>query len=106
MTSAGVQTNCNGLNWDFKGIVPRTIAGLDPVEPSLVVNVYPNPTSSQISIELKEGTSEEFAITDNSGKILKEGTMESLKTNIDVSDLSAGMYFVTIGNAKTKLMIR
>jgi len=106
MTAAGVQTNCNQIDLNIKGILPRTIVGLDPVEPSILVKVYPNPTSSQLTIELSEGTSEQFMITDNTGKVLKQGAMESLKTNIDVSDLSAGMYFVTIGNAKTKLMIR
>ncbi|MDG1334188.1 MAG: T9SS type A sorting domain-containing protein [Crocinitomicaceae bacterium] len=104
MTSTGVQTNCNLLDGDYKGILPRTIVGITPVE-STTVKVYPNPASSLLNIERIEGSSERFVITDNSGKILKQGTMESLQTSIDVSDLSAGMYFVSVGNGKTKLMI-
>jgi hypothetical protein len=104
MTSAGVQTNCNVLPEDFKGIVERTIVGITPIDHT-TVQVYPNPTSTQITIERTEGSSELYVITDHSGKTLKQGTLGSLKTSIDVSDLSSGMYFVTVGNGITKLMI-
>lgn len=105
MSSTGIQTNCNLLNEDFKGIVPRTIVGLTTVDKATFA-IYPNPTTTHMIIERSQSSVNTFQITDTSGKVLKEGTMEEQTTDLDLTFLSSGMYFVQVGKEKKKLVIQ
>jgi hypothetical protein len=61
------------------------------------ISVYPNPTSSDFTVEITKGLiGEQFTITDYSGRILKTGNFDSSKQKIDFSDFSNGVYFIQI----------
>jgi hypothetical protein len=65
-----------------------------------VVNIYPNPTSKILNIEVVGGIQKasSIQITDNTGKILlntDNGTLE-LNSQIDISKLQSGNYFVIV----------
>ncbi len=61
------------------------------------ISVYPNPTSSDLTIEITKGLmGEEFTITDFYGRILKTGTFDSSKQKVDFADFSNGVYFIQI----------
>ena len=64
---------------------------------SLNVVVYPNPANSVINVasSLTEGT---IVMTDISGKMVKNITIEGLTNTVNTADLKAGVYYVTVSN--------
>jgi hypothetical protein len=64
--------------------------------------IYPNPANDRITIDGFDGNTKSYIIYNISGKIIEQG-----KTNgtLDVSSLSAGIYFLAINNNKVKLII-
>jgi len=59
-------------------------------------NVYPNPFVDFVTITA-ENIIESIVISTVEGKIvLVENTVNTLQTNLDISDLSKGMYVVTV----------
>ncbi len=73
--------------------------------------VYPNPTENLINIEFIEKENYTVKIYNFSGKILDEKNINSaLKTQIDVKNYPAGIYFITISsdnlNSSKKIIIQ
>jgi len=68
---------------------------------STELKVYPNPTNQFITIELpyaKDGNAEsafnQLVIMDNFGRILKQLNPALINQNVEVTDFTAGVYFV------------
>ena len=81
--------------------------GIEGVEASQIFSIYPNPTSSSITISVSEGTlSMPINIIDNSGKVIMKKIVSTDKETIDVSTLPAGVYYVRIGETTDKLIIK
>ncbi len=66
------------------------------------ISIYPNPASSRISVETymepTQGTS--LAISNINGQEINTQLIEQSKTEIDISNLSAGIYIVKLQSAK------
>lgn len=73
-------------------------------------SIYPNPATSQLIILSKNTSLSDFEIIDASGKILRTGKINGLYTQVDVSDIASGSYFIQLkGNQAVdiqKLIIR
>lgn len=69
--------------------------------------VYPNPAKNQITIEgLESGT---IGIYNSAGAVLKNSEIHGIITNVDISHLPDGIYFiraVTSNDAVTKIFIK
>lgn len=105
----------------YKCLVTKTISGCSKQSNSITVTVpcreeqadlvsaanitiYPNPASQQITIFVNHyHPSPALTITDISGKIMYQNELIAEESTIDISDLSAGMYFVKI-NSEGKLL--
>jgi hypothetical protein len=72
--------------------IPETQLGIDELNTSLDFNIYPNPVNDFISLTNSDFTSE-FEIYDVLGNRLSNG---NLTDKIDVTNLSAGIYFLKI----------
>ncbi|WP_082026555.1 Ig-like domain-containing protein [Flammeovirga sp. OC4] len=85
---------------------PPVLSTYNPVQAE--TTIYPNPSSGTVSIRTGDNVPGTFQIVDINGKQVKEGTFVSSVQN-DISDLSAGFYFIRIkvasGNAVFKLLI-
>ena len=69
--------------------------------------VYPNPTNGILYVGLSHcGSRPEYRITNVMGQTLMTGSIASDTQQIDVSKLPEGMYFITIGNATCKFVVR
>ena len=69
--------------------------------------VYPNPTNGILYVGLSHcGSRPEYRITNVMGQTLMTGSITSDSQQIDVSKLPEGMYFITIGDATKKFVIR
>lgn len=65
--------------------------------------IYPNPASGSVSILLNATvTSSEIVIVDVLGKIVQTKTINSNQSDLDISNLKSGIYFITINNEGMK----
>jgi hypothetical protein len=68
------------------------------------VSLYPNPASNYITIKLPESSDvKEYSIYDMAGRKVMTGTIEN-ELNINISELSNGVYNVLLGNDSYKLI--
>jgi hypothetical protein len=72
--------------------------------------VYPNPTHGVLFVETRLiaslPTTTEYRITNLMGQTLMTGTINEETQQIDVTNLPAGMYFITVGDATRKFVVR
>ena len=82
--------------------------GLDePTED--VFAIYPNPTHDVLIVETRLIASHQtptYRITNLMGQTLMTGTITAETQQIDVSNLPHGMYFITVGDASQKFVVR
>ena len=63
------------------------------------INVYPNPASLMVNIEIETADNASVEIMDVKGSFVKSvSTLKSGVNTIDISDLNAGVYFLNIYN--------
>ncbi|MBK7968218.1 MAG: T9SS type A sorting domain-containing protein [Bacteroidetes bacterium] len=70
--------------------------------PGVLVNAYPNPVASELTVEVSSEKANDYALelTDVSGRVVYSGQMNTTggmkTTTVDVSTLSKGMYMLTV----------
>jgi cytochrome c553 len=62
-----------------------------------VVHIYPNPAQSILSYESPDEI-KEISLTDLTGKTVKQITAPGMKGQINISDISSGLYFIKVQN--------
>jgi hypothetical protein len=71
---------------------------INDVSQSNLFSVYPNPAQSVITVNTDAKlVGSLFAIYDNTGKVVKRGNIKSENTNIELGNLSGGIYVFSIG---------
>ncbi len=71
------------------------------------VKIYPNPASTVINVELSaELVNSEYRIYSISGKIVLQGRLDNNNTQLDITSLEKGLYFVEIENSLGKVSKR
>ncbi len=78
---------------------------LNPLS-SKAINVYPNPTSTEISISRTTEKDEWVNIVDIYGKVLKSVLLQSTQQKISVTDLPKGVYMLSFKNNETIKFIK
>ncbi|MCF8461343.1 MAG: T9SS type A sorting domain-containing protein [Flavobacteriales bacterium] len=69
------------------------------------ISIYPNPANNIVVMEVKEFTDNlAYALTDPTGKQVMTGSLPSKNTQIDISQLAAGVYTLQVGEQKVKLL--
>ncbi|MBR3492558.1 MAG: T9SS type A sorting domain-containing protein, partial [Bacteroidales bacterium] len=74
-----------------------------------ILTVYPNPTDGILFVQTLRATSlqtETYRISNLMGQTLMTGTITNDVQWIDVSNLPEGMYFITVGDATRKFVVR
>ena len=88
--------------WDFE-LQGSAAIGISEVEESSL-KVYPNPASSNVTIERTKGSSW-ISIYDLKGVEVRRARFEDSKLTLDVSDLPSGIYIVKTEEGSTRLII-
>lgn len=73
------------------------------------VEIYPNPTTGNITIQSSESKIQKVEVYDIYGKLLKTTNVNSIFTEINISDLAAGIYvarIITENGIKTKKFVK
>ena len=93
----GCYQSCTGDNsYIWEGV---------PTHSSLVMNLYPNPATEYVVLDLSTGEEMDGSvmITDMLGRQCLQQKAEGTKCQISVSDLPVGMYFLTYTDGKRKV---
>jgi hypothetical protein len=63
----------------------------------LFVNLYPNPTSGDVILEVSSAfTGRSYQLVDYSGRVILNGTIQSSKEILSLSDLARGVYYLNL----------
>jgi hypothetical protein len=80
---------------------------VDSIESDLKVNFYPNPIQSILNIESSVNPIQSLKVSSLLGQVIfNKEIINEVKTAIDFSNFSKGIYFVTINNAKVMKVIK
>jgi hypothetical protein len=88
------QTDYNG---DYTNYAPVSNPCNFSTNPDAVLQVYPNPTHENITIELDEPTVGKLMITDVHGNVVMHQDAILPHQNICLANLPAGLYFIQVG---------
>ena len=112
--SVAVRTVCDAAaqrysDWSDEVSFTTLTVGIDDVESTVDISLYPNPATTSVTLSGIEGQAT-VTIVDFNGRVSGEWRVESGKLTIDVSSLASGAYFVRIvgdqTNAIRKLIVR
>jgi len=81
----------------------KTATGVSTSQSSILPNVYPNPATEKITIEVPAETS--IRIFNSTGQLLIQKNIAKTE-EVDVSSFVAGMYYYTIGDVSGKLIVK
>jgi len=105
--AAGVAVNDNNNSQMDNAVTGTPIivtedlsSGLEE-EKEIQINIYPNPTSENINIEMLSGQNYSLEIADISGKIVFSIERFNSKISINVDSWSKGTYFVRVTGEKS-----
>jgi len=85
------------------GHVPVGIPDLPQQKQEKIFNVYPNPATNNLHVELIDLETAYYTIYDVAGQIIQKGIINK-HTNINVQNLSTGMYYIRISNKTVKFV--
>jgi hypothetical protein len=98
----------DGMTGEGTEVVQITV--LDPGENSIGplessrINIFPNPTSNSVTLEVERAEGQEYSLFNSIGEKLISGVVTQKSQVIDISSLSANVYFLTIENKVIRLV--
>lgn len=79
---------------------------VEPVAGEIKIILFPNPAENNITLRQSSNSELEFSITSIQGQELKRGVFYTSETEIDVSELSPGFYFINLNGEGFKKSLR
>ena len=73
-----------------------TTTSVEEIENDNIYSLYPNPVTSSLSFSFKTQAKRDISIVDESGRLLMSFQSNSINQSIDLSNYSAGIYFLLI----------
>jgi hypothetical protein len=83
---------------------PSTLGVLE--EAPSAFEVYPNPANNSVTISSNQSSGEWIVLKNTLGQVVVQKTQFSSMVTLDVSHLTSGIYFLNIGAASHKLVIK
>lgn len=74
----------------------ETLVPFDQMITEMIFEVRPNPTTDQLQVEIMHGQGEELILQDLNGQIILRKQVQSMDEQLDLSELPAGFYFLTV----------
>jgi len=106
-TAIGSYENANGsLNAGVQQpYTAKVIAGADVTEVTLEITVYPNPTSSTVTLRIDEGAIESYSMElfDVTGKLVHAQSVTASQTQIPMTQRAAGTYVLRVLRAGAQI---
>jgi endonuclease I len=83
------------------------IASIKKYEGHNLLRIYPNPASNSINILFNDNESHSYIlkITNSTGQLLHELTLEQANNSIDISDFEAGIYIISLSDVNNNFFM-
>ncbi|MBO6117570.1 MAG: leucine-rich repeat protein [Bacteroidales bacterium] len=84
-------------------------SGIEDIAENNNISVYPNPASvshTGISTVTIQGIDGDVTVFNNKGQVVYKSNIQSQKSNIDISGWQSGVYYIKVGDATKKLIIK
>jgi hypothetical protein len=104
-TYTQVLTNAAGCDSTITLNLTLSFTGLENVEGTKSIRVYPNPTYDVLVVEGYTKENEVFSLLDASGRTVLGGTLNGSKTEVSLCHLNTGMYLLQIGLASSPIRV-
>jgi hypothetical protein len=91
-------TGCTGNS--SVTIVVSPCTGIDQSSLSGNLKVYPNPSSGEITVEVKNGIATSIDVTDISGRVVLSASAMKDKTSINISHFASGIYYLKVQSSQ------
>jgi len=88
---------------------PNCVTGIDEEEKKVLADVYPNPASEILNIELQENKHYNLTLTDLQGKVVFVSLLDYARSDkfaIDVSGFANGVYFLSLQNSEQRTTVK
>jgi hypothetical protein len=72
------------------------VSGIGPSKTNNSPQIYPNPSTGLLNIEIENLSNHYYKVIDAVGKVLQEGKLQT--QTLDISNLGAGVYRMVINN--------
>jgi len=89
--------------YDLDGIIESN--SIEILSPKSNFQIYPNPTTDFLDIIKEDATFKEYYIFSAQGKLMQTGTIEDILSKIEISNLSKGVYFFTLGTHLKRFVV-
>ena len=70
-----------------------------------VINIYPNPTRGMVTIETTADVAQRIQLISMEGKVLRDMRSVNNQTQLDLSELANGVYFLKVGSEIQKVIL-
>ncbi len=77
---------------------PKEASATNKIVKGQGIIISPNPINDKINLNIKEGVSYEFEITNIEGKVIKYGKLDRNSKSINAISLTNGIYFITLNS--------
>jgi hypothetical protein len=84
------------VNWEDTVMRIDTTTGVTNIAENLVSKIYPNPATTQLTINLANQGSADIIVYDMLGQAVMQKTLDHVSNNINIAELSSGMYIVKV----------
>jgi hypothetical protein len=109
ITGGGYLGNQSATNHSINSIkVSSPVLGVNDYEISSKINIYPNPATSQVTIDVKELDNLNLEVSDTNGRKIFEEKLDGSSNTVNINQLSSGIYLFKVnssqGTATTKVI--
>ena len=100
-------TDVNGCTGTSQvAIAVEACTGLSSAKSIDAINVYPNPTSGEFTIEMGSTSAKVIDVTDVTGRVILSGATNETSFNVNISQLAGGVYYVKVTSGGGVNMIK
>jgi len=78
------------------------LLGIKPIPGEATISLYPNPNNGSFVLQSSDAVGQEYIITDMLGRVVDEATITSGDQNINLGNISAGSYMLSIKGNNSK----
>lgn len=96
-------TNGSLANGQQQIVISEQVSVKSVKEDLLNIRIYPNPTTSYVTLELEQTTDLEVQFINTDGKLLQRQKLTSNATKIDFSQVPSGIYWLNIQDEKENI---